>query len=520
MAMGRSARELPKGAMIGNPLRVSDIISDLNTSATGTYCLSEPCVGTTRPAHRFYRPRGDTTMVSSRHSRCSPMVGLILVLGAFLVAARPLPAQVLLEQASLSGHHYELWGGSFCWTAAQSFCEARGGYLATVACGEEHAVLALLEVSTDPCGGDPNPAVWIGLTDQASEGNFLWVTGESVTYTNWDTGEPNNDPCCAPENYTNLSCPAHPRFPKWNDERNCGTVGVRGWFCEYGDEEPPRECAACPPASGIDYHSFTSADCAVPQNAVAVYSEAELEVYLADFGFDGTHVRDLNVRFNPTGDVVLVSPCSINLAGEGGFLDIEADNVCIYGRRGISVAEDQANPDAGITASSIVLVSEEGDAGFSKGLTLVADDIEVQALQETTIGLDSTVTVDGPLMLISTGNLPSSNAIVRQGSEVNAGEIHLIASRGASLGPSTVILSSGELHLTSTGSAVMSVASIEQGAQVLAGSLTQISGNKVVVGKNATVDVSTDYHMNAGGSCSITASAIITTGSTSGNCFE
>ncbi|MEO1261543.1 MAG: SdrD B-like domain-containing protein [Bacteroidota bacterium] len=34
--------------------------------------------------------------------------------------------------------------------------------------------------------------VWIGFTDKNSEGNFKWVNNESVTYSNWSYGEPNN----------------------------------------------------------------------------------------------------------------------------------------------------------------------------------------------------------------------------------------------------------------------------------------------------------------------------------------
>lgn len=33
---------------------------------------------------------------------------------------------------------------------------------------------------------------WTGFTDEQTEGLWQWVTGESVLYTRWAYGEPNN----------------------------------------------------------------------------------------------------------------------------------------------------------------------------------------------------------------------------------------------------------------------------------------------------------------------------------------
>jgi len=63
------------------------------------------------------------------------------------------------------------------------------------------------------------------------------------------------------------------------------------------------------------------------------------------------------------------------------------DKPCVCGRKGIAVAVDADNPDRGIAAGVVALISEEGDAGFSKGLELIADEMLVQAAGEAKIGL-------------------------------------------------------------------------------------------------------------------------------------
>ena len=62
-------------------------------------------------------------------------------------------------------------------------CEREGGALARVESQEEQEALYALTGSA---------GAWIGLTDFVDEGNFSWVDGTSVTFTNFRTGQPNN----------------------------------------------------------------------------------------------------------------------------------------------------------------------------------------------------------------------------------------------------------------------------------------------------------------------------------------
>ncbi|MCP3962481.1 MAG: DUF11 domain-containing protein [bacterium] len=274
----------------------------------------------------------------------------------------------------------------------------------------------------------------------------------------------------------------------------------------------------CPDASTIDYGGYTAADCAAAQNAVTVFDQAELDAYLLDFGFDGNKVKNVKVKFDPTGKVKIVSPCEILLRGDGGFLDVDAEAVCAYGRKGVEIGGGVSAAGQELTAQTLGLVSEEGSALIFQNLTLLTDEISAEALKEARIGNSCDVTSSGGVSLVSFGDLASSDAVIRQGSNVAADAILLSASRSAKLGNSTVIQAT-TLDVHSTGTASGSIASVEQSAQVDAGSFDQTSGNKAKIGQNAVIDVVGNYHLNADGTCTISGSATITAGSTSGNCF-
>ena len=82
-----------------------------------------------------------------------------------------------------NGHEYKLCEITKSWADAKADCLAMGGHLVTITSSAENAFV------NDLAGSN---TVWIGLTDEASEGTWKWVTGESVTYTNWNSGEPND----------------------------------------------------------------------------------------------------------------------------------------------------------------------------------------------------------------------------------------------------------------------------------------------------------------------------------------
>jgi Ca2+-binding RTX toxin-like protein len=70
------------------------------------------------------------------------------------------------------------------WTQAQAQAVSVGGNLVTINDALENQFLL------SAFGG--NGQLWIGLTDAVNEGVFRWANGETVTYTNWAPGQPDN----------------------------------------------------------------------------------------------------------------------------------------------------------------------------------------------------------------------------------------------------------------------------------------------------------------------------------------
>ena len=115
---------------------------------------------------------------------------------------RTTPALVgFTSQTNYNGHSYYRSTSSATWTTARTNCTNMGGHLVTITSSGENSFV----FNTWPSG-------WIGFNDEVVEGQWRWVTGEPVTYTNWNSGEPNN---AGNEDYAQFVSGG-----KWNDLPN------------------------------------------------------------------------------------------------------------------------------------------------------------------------------------------------------------------------------------------------------------------------------------------------------------
>lgn len=150
-----------------------------------------------------------------------------------------------------TGHYYEYVADEgISWTAAQVAASNRTyfglqGYLATLTS----------QVEADFSGSQAQGVGWIGASDAATEGEWLWVTGPEAgtpfwsgrangntlpptNFANWNGGEPNQ---AGNEDYAHITDPSVVRggapVGSWNDLPEAGGSGAyrpQGYVVEYG----------------------------------------------------------------------------------------------------------------------------------------------------------------------------------------------------------------------------------------------------------------------------------------------
>jgi len=128
---------------------------------------------------------------------------VVSAIGMLLCAAPDAVNAAVIQTAVYAGHTYHLLDAK-TWLEQEAEAMSLGGHLVTINDGTENTFLV----------GEFNlfqTNMWIGFTDRALEGTFAWTSGQAVTYTNWFSGEPNNQG--GNEDYVDLNW----FFSRWND---------------------------------------------------------------------------------------------------------------------------------------------------------------------------------------------------------------------------------------------------------------------------------------------------------------
>ena len=121
-----------------------------------------------------------------------------------------------------NNHEYWLFNYGVDWDTANAVCESKGGHLLTIESEEENVTVTSLlnELMT-------KQEIWLGISDVEKEGVWKDINGYSLTYTNWNTNEPNNTDKV--EDFGMLL-----NTGKWNDTKSfAGIYRSTGFICEF-----------------------------------------------------------------------------------------------------------------------------------------------------------------------------------------------------------------------------------------------------------------------------------------------
>jgi len=130
------------------------------------------------------------------------------------------PANIPAGAEKFGGHYYKVYTTRVSWHEAKKRCEAAGGHLACVESKQENDFLTRIAKGR---------LCFLGGTDSGAEGDWRWINGKSLTFTNWGPNEPNN--AHGGEHYVCIVSKG-----LWND-REAAHRGIRGYICEWG--KPP-----------------------------------------------------------------------------------------------------------------------------------------------------------------------------------------------------------------------------------------------------------------------------------------
>jgi hypothetical protein len=183
-------------------------------------------------------PRGSTMKTRLKALRVAAVSAAAVVSFAVTESAQaqqPVAAQWRVEDGG-NGHWYRVVAipQGIAWTDARDAATSMGGHLATIqSASEDSFVIATCRAIQWVGRWGP----WLGGNQSSGAAEpgagWLWVTGEPLNYTSWNTNEPNNGPCPGPEeSIAYLNTPD----ARWNDLPNSGFCQSDGPVGSYAVE--------------------------------------------------------------------------------------------------------------------------------------------------------------------------------------------------------------------------------------------------------------------------------------------
>lgn len=188
--------------------------------------------------------------------------------------------------ANINNKAYYLSDANFSPQNAFNDAITQGGFVGTIRNSADN-ILLVDAISSIGAAGD----VLIGYNDVDTEGTFVWQSGDTATYNNWNSGEPNN---AGNEDYTVVQSSAG-----WNDVNN--TITYR-YLLEM--DYTPEQTAGLPSGSdfpiGTTTNTFQITD--ISGNTVTCSFDVTIDENLSVD--DNTLNRNISIYPNPTNAII------------------------------------------------------------------------------------------------------------------------------------------------------------------------------------------------------------------------
>ena len=110
------------------------------------------------------------------------------------------------------------------WHDAKQKCEDLGGHLAIIASKEEDNFVLSLARKEDLA------EIYLGATDEQKEGRWIWVSGQTMTYSHWGPQQPSNH--FGTEHYLTLRLQSK-HNGCWNDLPDVFQEYKIGFVCQW-----------------------------------------------------------------------------------------------------------------------------------------------------------------------------------------------------------------------------------------------------------------------------------------------
>ena len=230
---------------------------------------------------------------------------------------------------TINGKAYYLSNNFF--TPANAYTDAisQNGFVGTIRNADDGAFL-LNVITMIGSVGD----VVIGYSDTAIEGSFVWQSGDTSTYTNWNGGEPNN---AGNEDYTVMQSSGG-----WNDV--VGNTGSYRYILEI--DYAPEQTAGL--ASGSDFPVGTTTN---------TFMVTDIEGNTATCSFDVIVSENLSVEEVQLANKIILSPNPVEnlltIENPTGLLLDTANVYDISGRNVNTIPLHQASGDKVLDLSEL-----------------------------------------------------------------------------------------------------------------------------------------------------------------------